>query len=218
ISDLTHLGVHCCRIIVPGWSEIYPPEELTLCNNNRGQPLRLAMQELLTTQFSDEACETLFDLLDDSNFDDSLSVSELMGICVPAGSAWKSLTIGELKGLLSLAAGDLQSAQEFIQWCLEYNYATYSQERLQFLRCLQASLQLALDETRDPQEYQEAFAKLYGQAIMDAAWDSIRNEIRFFGLVAQDNCLTAFAPHKMLLDSYQKLQIAKQANANLCGG
>lgn len=218
ISDLTHLGVHCCRIIVPGWSEIYPPEELTLCNNNRGHSLRLAMQELLANEYSDEACEALFDLLDDSNFDDSLSVCELMGISVPAGSAWKSLTIGELKGLIGLAAGDLHSAQEFIQWCLEYNSATYGQERLQFLRCLQASLQLALDETRNPQQYQDAFAKLYGQAIMDAAWDSIRNEIRFFGLVAPENDLTAFAPHKMLLKSYQKLQIAKQTNANSCGG
>ncbi|MGL6176748.1 MAG: hypothetical protein ACRC1U_07110, partial [Vibrionaceae bacterium] len=40
----------------------------------------------------------------------------------------------------------------------------------------------------------------------------------FFGLVAPENDLTAFAPHQMLLGSYQKLQIAKQANANSCGG
>src|SRR5699024_149630 len=34
IADYSHLDVYTCRIIVPSISEIYPPEDLLLANNN----------------------------------------------------------------------------------------------------------------------------------------------------------------------------------------
>lgn len=214
IADYDHLGVNCCRIIVPGWSEIYPPEEVQLCNNNRGTDLRDAMSMLLATGFADEEVESLFDVLEMSDFDDSYMVCELMGIAPDAGSAWKSLTIGELKCLLALAMGDLESTQEFAAWSLEYNATIYSKERLNFMRCLIASLELAQDENRDPAEYRRAFGFIYGNAITEAVWSSITGDIRFFGLEAPEPDLTSFSAHQKLLGSYHKLQVAKSRAAS----
>ncbi|MCC4801034.1 ribosomal protein S12 methylthiotransferase accessory factor YcaO [Enterovibrio norvegicus] len=209
IADYTHLDVNCCRVIVPGWSEIYPPEEIQLCNNNRGTDLRDALSMLLASEYSDESVEFLFDVLEMADFDDSYMVCELMGIAPDANTAWKSLTIGELKCLLALAMGDLESAQDFAVWSLDYNATIYSQPRAIFMRCLIASLELAQDDVRDPAEYRQAFGFIYGEETTDAVWDSISGDIRFFGLTAPDADLTAFSAHQKLLGSYNKLQIAK---------
>ncbi|MBE1276840.1 30S ribosomal protein S12 methylthiotransferase accessory factor YcaO [Enterovibrio baiacu] len=209
IADYTHLDVNCCRVIVPGWSEIYPSEEIQLCNNNRGTDLRDAMSMLLASEYSDESVEFLFDVLEMADFDDSYMVCELMGIAPDANTAWKSLTIGELKCLLALAMGDLESAQDFAVWSLDYNATIYSQARTVFMRCLIASLELAQDDVRDPAEYRQAFGFIYGEETTDAVWDSISGDIRFFGLTAPEADLTAFGAHQKLLGSYNKLQIAK---------
>ncbi|AMG31310.1 30S ribosomal protein S12 methylthiotransferase accessory protein YcaO [Grimontia hollisae] len=209
IADYQHLGVNCCRVIVPGWSEIYPPEEVQLCNNNRGTELRNAMAMLLATGFSDEAVESLFDVLEISDFDDSYMVCELMGILPDADTAWKTLTIGELKCLLALAMGDLETAQDLATWSLEYNATIYSPARTLFMRCLIASLELAQDNNRDAAEYRRAFGFVYGETITDAVWASICGDIRFYGLELENADLTAFSAHQKLLASYEKLQRAK---------
>ncbi|OEE70025.1 ribosomal protein S12 methylthiotransferase accessory factor YcaO [Enterovibrio norvegicus FF-33] len=211
IADYDHLGVNCCRIIVPGWSEIYPPEEVQLCNNNRGTDLRDALGMLLATEYSDDACEFLFDVLEMADFDDSYMVCELMGIAPDAGTIWKSLTIGELKCLLALAMGDLESTQDFAVWSLDYNATIYSQERSVFMRCLIASLELAQDKDRDPVEYRRAFGFTYGDSVTEAVWQSITGDIRFYGLTAPEASLTEFGAHQKLLGSYHKLQKAKAA-------
>ncbi|WP_325893510.1 30S ribosomal protein S12 methylthiotransferase accessory factor YcaO [Grimontia sp. NTOU-MAR1] len=212
IADYSHLGVNCCRVIVPGWSEIYPPEEVQLCNNNRGTDLRDSMSTLLATGFSDESVESLFDVLEMSDFDDSYMVCELMGVLPDAGTAWKSLTIGELKCLLALAMGDMETAQDFAAWSLEYNTTIYSQQRAMFMRCLLTSLALAQDEARDAAEYRRAFGFVYGESVTETVWGSICGEIRFYGLELDNVNLTSFSAHQKLLSSYKKLQQAK-ANA-----
>ncbi|USH01718.1 YcaO-like family protein [Grimontia kaedaensis] len=212
IADYSHLGVNCCRVIVLGWSEIYPPEEVQLSNNNRGTDLRDAMSMLLATGFSDESVESLFDVLEMSDFDESYMVCELMGVLPDTGTAWKSLTIGELKCLLALAMGDMETAQDLATWSLEYNTTIYSQERIMFMRCLIASLELAQDEARDAAEYRRAFGFVYGESITEAVWSSICGDLRFYGLELENANLTSFGVHQKLLASYEKLQQAK-ANA-----
>ncbi|MDD1794369.1 YcaO-like family protein [Enterovibrio makurazakiensis] len=209
IADYTHLDVNCCRVIVPGWSEIYPPEEIQLCNNNRGTDLRDAMSMLIASEYSDDSVEFLFDVLEMADFDDSYMVCELMGIAPDANTVWKSLTIGELKCLLALAMGDLESAQDFAAWSMDYNATIYSQERTVFMRCLIASLELAQDENRDPVEYRQAFGFIYGDSVTESVWQSISGDIRFYGLTAPNSSLTEFGAHQKLIGSYLKLQKAK---------
>ena len=48
IADYAHLGTYACRVLVPGYSEIYPVYELTWVNNNRGMALRAMIQQWLS--------------------------------------------------------------------------------------------------------------------------------------------------------------------------
>ncbi len=208
IADYDHLGVDCCRIIVPRWSEVYPVEELIEANNNVALELRETFLALPEVEWDAEQYAEMYNILVEEDFDDFNRLYEVLGICPDQGSAWQTLRIGELKALLALAGGDLELAQEHVQWCLAYNVSTYSPKRAQFFRCLAQSLTLAVDEERDPTEYQTAFIRLYGQEIVDAAWGSIEGKIRFYDLHSDNLTLMHFTAHQQLLASYKKLQHA----------
>ncbi|HIF9287354.1 TPA: 30S ribosomal protein S12 methylthiotransferase accessory factor YcaO [Photobacterium damselae] len=210
ISDYNHLGVDCCRIIVPGWSEIYPVEELIEANNNVAMELRETFLALPCVEWDSEQYAEMYSILEEEGFDDFNRLYEIIGLVPDAGSAWQTLRIGELKCLLALAGGDLELALEHTSWCVDYNVSTYSKERARFFRCLVASLKLALDEERDPAQYKHAFERQFGTDTVAAAWGSIEGTVRFYGLTAGDLSMSQFSAHQKLLASYQKLQAAKK--------
>ncbi|CAH0533954.1 Ribosomal protein S12 methylthiotransferase accessory factor YcaO [Vibrio stylophorae] len=209
IADYDHLGVACCRIIVPGWSEIYPAEELVLANNNRMAHLRETLLALPQSELEGDEYGDIYHAIEQCGVDDGNLLYELLGIACAAGDPWRTLRVGELKGLLALAGGDLELAQEHVSWCINYNASTFTAERMRFYRCLAQSLQLAQSE-RDPAQYRDAFVRLYGEETVDAAWQSISGDRIFHGLRHDDETLANFAVHQALLASYDKLQQAKQ--------
>lgn len=211
IADYDHLGVDCCRIIVPGWSEIYPVEELIEANNNVALELRETLLALPAMELEAEQYAELYHILEEEGFDDFNRLYEIVGLVPQAGDAWQTLRIGELKCLLALAGGDLELALEQANWCVDYNVSTYSAERARFFRCLVSSLKLALDDERDPAQYKAAFERMFGADTVAAAWGSIEGTTRFYGLTAGDLSLSQFPAHQKLLASYHKLQAAKQA-------
>ncbi|PSW13894.1 30S ribosomal protein S12 methylthiotransferase accessory factor YcaO [Photobacterium sanctipauli] len=211
IADYDHLGVDCCRIIVPGWSEIYPVEELIEANNNVALELRETLLALPTVEWDAEQYAEMYSILEEEGFDDFNRLYEIVGLVPQAGDAWQTLRIGELKCLLALAGGDLELALEFASWCVDYNVSTYSAERSRFFRCLVASLKLALDEERDPAQFKGAFERMFGAETVAAAWGSIEGTVRFHGLAAGDLTMNQFPAHQKLLASYHKLQAAKKA-------
>lgn len=213
IADYDHLGVDCCRIIVPGWSEIYPVEELIEANNNVAIELRETLLALPKVEWEAEQYAEMFHILEEEGFDDFNRLYEIVGLVPQAGDAWQTLRIGELKCLLALAGGDLELALEHANWCVDYNVSTYSAERARFFRCLVASLKLALDEERDPAQFKPAFERMFGEETVAAAWGSIEGTVRFHGLTAGDLSMTQFPAHQKLLASYHKLQAAKKAHA-----
>ncbi|OAN18646.1 ribosomal protein S12 methylthiotransferase accessory factor YcaO [Photobacterium jeanii] len=209
IADYDHLGVDCCRIIVPGWSEIYPVEELIEANNNVALELRETLLALPSVDWDAEQYAEMYSILEEEGFDDFNRLYEIIGLVPQTGDAWQTLRIGELKCLLALAGGDLELALEFASWCVDYNVSTYSPTRSQFFRCLVASLKLALDEERDPAQYKTVFERMFGQETVAAAWGSIEGTVRFYGLNAGDLTMEQFPAHQKLLNSYHKLQRAK---------
>lgn len=212
ITDYDFIGVDCCRIIVPGWSEIYPVEKLIEANNNVALELRETLLALPTVEWDSEMYAEMYSILEEEVLDDRSYLSEIIGLAPQTDSAWQTLCIGELKCLLALAGGDIELAQEYANWCIEYNASSYSPERTQFFHCLIASLELALDEERDPAQYKAEFERLYGKEIVAAAWGSIEGTVRFYGLTSGDLTMTQFPAHQQLLASYQKLQKAKAAS------
>ncbi|MCW8331603.1 YcaO-like family protein [Photobacterium sp. SDRW27] len=212
IADYDHLGVDCCRIIVPGWSEIYPVEVLIEANNNVALELRETLLALPKVEWDAEQYAEMFHILEEEGFDDSVRLYEIIGLAPQSGDAWQTLRIGELKCFLALAGGDLDLALEFANWCVDYNEPIYSKERMLFFRCLLASLNLALDEKCDPAQHKPEFERIYGTETVAAAWGSIEGSVRFHGLTAGDLTMSQFPTHQKLLASYQKLQVTKKAN------
>lgn len=213
ITDYDHLGVDCCRIIVPGWSEIYPVEVLIEANNNVALELRETLLAIPQVEWDSDQYAEMYSILEEEGFDDSICLYEIIGLVPQAGEAWQTLRIGELKCLLALAGGDLDLALEFANWCVDYNEPTYSKERMCFFQCLVASLKLALDEERDPAQHKPEFERMYGVETVTAVWGSIEGAVRFYGLTAGDLTMSQFPAHQKLLASYHKLQLAKKAKS-----
>ena len=111
IADLDDLGANACRILVPGYSEVYEVEELVWTNTNRGVPFR---SDILNIHSLDNATlESLLDRLEDSDFDEYLLISELIGVAFDDHSPWGRCTVSELKGLICLALGRHDEAKHW---------------------------------------------------------------------------------------------------------
>ncbi|MBE2893707.1 30S ribosomal protein S12 methylthiotransferase accessory factor YcaO [Spirabiliibacterium falconis] len=213
IMDYTHLGVYACRIIVPGMSDIYPVDDLLYANNNMGMMWRVPILALPHFDQPPHFYQQMLNTLDEQGIDDFTRVREFLGIAVEKSSAWYTLRIGELKAMLALAARDLDTALDWAQWTLESSESVLSTERIRYYRCLVQSLELFLDNTRNPEHYHGVFTALFTSDIVNACWGAIKGDNPFYGLTASDENLREFAPHQALLAVYDKLQRAKVQSA-----
>ncbi|OBX08838.1 ribosomal protein S12 methylthiotransferase accessory factor YcaO [Gallibacterium salpingitidis] len=209
IMDYQHLGVYACRIIVPGMSDIYPTDDLIYANNNMGMDWREILLDLPNFHHDQETYQELLEELDAQGIDDATRVREFIGIVAPKNTSWQTLRIGELKSMLYLAVGDLENALEWATWTYQMNSSVFNAEQANYYRTLISSLELFLDETRDPEQYRAVFERMYGEKAVEFAWNAINGGNPFFLLPASDETLANFAEHQKLLQAYQKLQRAK---------
>ncbi|WP_116474045.1 30S ribosomal protein S12 methylthiotransferase accessory factor YcaO [Zobellella maritima] len=211
IADYEHLGVYACRILVPGMSDIYPVEDMLLANNNMGAHLRATILSLPGSDADAEQLMGFYEQLEEEGLDDFTRVRELIGVAPNKGTAWHTLRVGELKGMLALAAGELETALDYADWTLSFNASVFTDARQRYYRCLKASLELHLDDSRQPEQYRAAFESMYGADTVAQAWQQIAGTARFHGLTVADESLKDFAAHQALLATYEKLQKAKRA-------
>jgi len=208
ISDYEHLDVYACRIIVPGMSDIYPVDDLLWSNNNEGALFR---EEILSLKNLDNnAWQNILERLEEGGYNDVQRVAEFIGIAPDAGSAWASLRIGELKAMLSLAIKDYDQAMEWNEWCLHMDQL--DDERIRYYRCLQALLEIKLDDERDYAAYESSLNLMYGEQNVKTGIDVIEGNQLFYGLHSPGLSLDGFNTHKKLLEGYRKLHKAKQTN------
>lgn len=207
IMDYQHLDVYACRILAVGLSEIYPPEDLLIANNNMAIDWRNTILSLPNSELNIDQYLALINQLDNNSFDDSGRIRELLGLATGSDNAWFTLRVGELKAMLALAGQDLEQAKDWIDWTIEMNSSIFSKERNHAYRCLQTLVDFAL--SRDKQQfsdYQAAFNKMYGETTVTTMWQYVTAEKRFFGLFAVDNNLSEFTAHQQLLSVYTKLK------------
>lgn len=209
IMDYQHLGVYACRIIVPGMSDIYPADDLIYANNNMGMDWREILLDVPNFHHDAETYQELLEELDDQGIDDATRVREFIGIVAPKNTSWQTLRIGELKSMLYLALGDLENALEWATWTYQMNSSIFNPEQANYYRTLISSLELFLDENRDPEQYRAVFERMYGEKAVEFAWNAINGGNPFFLLPASDETLANFTEHQKLLQAYQKLQRAK---------
>ncbi len=208
ISDYEHLNVYTCRIIVPGMSDIYPVDDLLWSNNNEGALFR---EDILSLKnLSKEKWQDILNRLEEDAYNDVQRVAEFIGIAPDAGTAWASLRIGELKAMLCLAIQDYEQAIEWNDWCLHMDQL--NDDRIRYYRCLQALLEIKLDDDKNYHDYEDSLKLMYGDDNVKVAIDLIEGKEIFHGLHSPGLSLQGFNIHNKLLEGYQKLHKAKQTN------
>jgi ribosomal protein S12 methylthiotransferase accessory factor len=199
------LGATACRILVPGYSEVYPVEDLIWDNTNKSLLFRADILNL--HQLDDDALEDLLDRLENNELDDYSDIATLIGIEFDENTVWGQLTVLELKLLINLALQNLEEAQELVQAFLQYNDNTV--DRGLFYQALNVVLEVTLDDDLEIENYEPNFRRMYGNERMDAALGSVNGSVRFYGLTPTSMKLEGLDRHQRLIDSYRKLHLAR---------
>ncbi len=199
------LGATACRILVPGYSEIYPVEDLIWDNTNKALAFRADILNL--HRLDDAGLEALLERLEDSELDDYTDIITLIGVEFDENTAWGQLTILELKLLIQLALQQFEAAHELVGTYLQYNENTV--ERGLFYQALSVVLEVLLDDELDLDDYLVNFRRMFGNPRMDAVLGSVDGSVRFFGLTPTSMKLEGLDRHQRLIDSYKKLHMAR---------
>ncbi|MCQ4257546.1 OsmC domain/YcaO domain-containing protein [Stutzerimonas stutzeri] len=205
------LGATACRILVPGYSEVYPVEDLIWDNTNKALFFRDDILNLHS--LDDDSLQAMLERLEESELDDYTDIPTLIGIELDDNTPWGKLTILELKLLIHLALQQFEEAKELVETFLQYNDNTV--ERGLFYQALNVVLEVQLDAELDMQHYETNFRRMFGDARMDAAIGSVYGSVRFYGLTTTSMKLEGLDRHQRLIDSYKKLHAARARAASL---
>ncbi len=205
VAEYQQLGATACRILVPGYSEVYPVEDLIWDNTNKALLFRDDILNL--HQLDEDQLEDLLDRLENNELDEYGDIATLIGIEFDENTVWGQLTVLELKLLIQLALQNYDEAQELAQAFLQYN--DNSVERGLFYQALNAVLEITLDDDLDLADYEHNLRRMFGDARMDAVIGSVNGSVRFYGLSPTSIKLEGLERHQRLLDSYRKLHAAR---------
>ena len=199
------LGATACRILVPGYSEVYPVDDLIWDNTNKALLFRADILNL--HRLDDASLQALLERLDNNELDDYADIATLIGIEFDENTAWGQLTVLELKLLIHLASQQFDEAQELVGAFLQYNDNTV--ERGLFYQALNVVLEVQLDDDLELDDYVVNFRRMFGNPRMDAVLGSVDGSVRFFGLPPTSMKLEGLDRHHRLIDSYKKLHMAR---------
>jgi len=204
------LGAIACRILVPGYSEIYPIEDLIWDNTNKALLFR---EDILNLhRLDNKTLISLLDRLENNELDEYADIATLIGIEFDENTDWGQLTVLELKLLIHLALKQLEAAHDLVGAFLQYNDNTL--ERKLFYQALNVVLEVELDQDLEIENYEHNFRLMFGNERMDAVLGSVNGGVRFFGLVPTSMKLEGLDRHHRLIDSFKKIHLAR-ANARL---
>jgi ribosomal protein S12 methylthiotransferase accessory factor len=191
--------------VVPGYSEIYPVEDLVWDNTNKALLFR---EDILNLhRLDDDALSDLLDRLENNELDEHSDVASLIGIEFDENTVWGQLTVLELRLLINLALNEFEAAHELVGAFLQYNDNTV--ERKLFYQALNVVLEVELDEELALEDYVHNFRRMYGDERMDAVLGSVDGSVRFHGLTPTSMKLEGLDRHHRLIDSYRKLHKAR---------
>ena len=205
------LGAPVCRILVPGYSEVYPVEDLVWDNTNKALLFREDILNL--NALNDKQLTALLERLEETQIDEHMDIITLIGIEFDENTVWGQLTILELKLLIHLALGAHEDALEYVEMFLQYNDNTV--ERGRFYQAMQAVLTILLDDELELEDYLHNLTRMFGAATMDAVVGSVHGTVRFHGLTPTGMQLEGLEKHQRLIESYKKLHAHRAAKAGL---
>jgi ribosomal protein S12 methylthiotransferase accessory factor len=205
VAVYDELGAIACRILVPGYSEIYPIEDLIWDNTNRALLFR---KDILNLHGLDQvSLGKLLESLENNELDEYGDIATLIGIEFDENTPWGQLTVLELKLLIHLALQQLEEAHELVGAFLQYNDNTI--ERRLFYQALNAVLEISLDDNLELDDYIINLRRMFGNERMDAVMGSVDGSVRFYGLTPTSIKLEGLDRHHRMIDSYKKLHAAR---------
>lgn len=213
VATYDDLGANACRILVPGYSEIYPIEDLIWDNTNKALLFRKDILNLHS--LSDRELKSLLRNLNNTEADDYTDITTLIGVEFDDNTVWGQLTILELKLLINLALKKYDDAKELVEAFLQYNDNTV--ERGLFYQAVNAVLEIQLDDELELANYEHNLRRMFGSERMDAVIGSVDGSVRFHGLTPTSMKLEGLDKHLRLIDSYKKLHAARAKAAGLAG-
>ncbi|MDX1552198.1 MAG: OsmC domain/YcaO domain-containing protein [Marinobacter sp.] len=207
VAVYEELGAPVCRILVPGYSEVYPADDLIWDNTNKALDYREDILNLHS--LSDDELADLVDRLEESQMDDYTDIITLIGIEFDENTVWGQLTILELKLLIYLALQQHEDALERVEAFLQFNDNTV--ERNLFYRAVNAVLEITLDDELELDDYVVNLQRMFGEETMAAVVGSVDGSVRFHGLTPTNMQLEGLDKHLRLIESYKKLHAARAA-------
>ena len=205
VAVYEQLGAIACRILVPGYSEVYPIEDLVWDNTNKALLFRADILNL--HQLDDAKLNKLLEKLENNELDEYGDIATLIGIEFDENTPWGQLTVLELKLLINLVLKRFEQAQELVGAFLQYNDNTV--ERKLFYQALNAVLEIKLDDDLELNDYLPNLRRMFSIDRMDAVLGSVNGNVRFFGLSPTSSKLEGLERHHRLIDSYKKLHLAR---------
>jgi ribosomal protein S12 methylthiotransferase accessory factor len=205
VAVYDQLGAIACRILVPGYSEVYPIEDLIWDNTNKALLFRADILNL--SNLDDASLSALLERLENNELDEYGDIATLIGIEFDENTPWGQLTVLELKLLIHLALKQFDEAHELVGAFLQYNDNTV--ERKLFYQALNAALEVELDDDLELDDYIVNFRRMFGAERMDAVMGSVDGAVRFYGLTPTSMKLEGLDRHHRLIDSYRKLHAAR---------
>lgn len=206
IADFEELGVKACRILVPGYSEIYSVDDLIWDNHNKSIAFRSDILNLHS--LNDKALSKLVDKLEDSELDDYTKISELIGVAFDENTPWGQLNVGELKCLALLALKRFEEAKVLVEMFLTFN--DNSTARKMYYMALNTVLDITLNDELEIKDYIPNMTRMFGKDVLENALGTVSGDVKFFGLTETNLQLKGLDKHLKLIESYQKLQAAKR--------
>jgi ribosomal protein S12 methylthiotransferase accessory factor len=203
------LGATACRILVPGYSEVYPIEDLIWDNTNKALLFRNDILNL--NLLSDASLSALLERLENNELDEYGDIATLIGIEFDENTPWGQLTVLELKLLIHLALNQFEDAHALVGAFLQYNDNTV--ERRLFYQALDAMLEILLVDDLELDDYIINLRRMFGDKRMDAVIGSVDGSVRFHGLTPAGLKLEGLDRHHRMIDSYKKLHAARSKAA-----
>jgi ribosomal protein S12 methylthiotransferase accessory factor len=205
VATYEDFGATACRIVVPGYSEVYLAEDLIWDNTN--QALLFRKDILNIHSLTHEELNDLLDRFEQVQLDHYTLISGLIGIQFDENSAWGKLDVGELKILIYLALKKYSEAKEVVDDFLNFNDNIV--ERVLFYQALSAVLDITIKDELDIDDYLPNLNRMFGPEVMENVVGSVTGAITFYGLTKTSMKLEGLDKHLSLIESYKKLHKAR---------
>lgn len=163
LREYSYLGFYSCQMIVPGFSEVYPIDDLIYNNRNSGKWIRN-----MVLHVDKHNPEDILDAID--SLDDSLYVDKYIGVVFE-----KAFTMLEFKAQINLILGNKEEALLSLE---------SGNSELGFIV---AELIRMDEEKLSWEEYEEALFNIYGQENVERALRIVKGEESLVNTIIHSN-------------------------------